>query len=247
MENKINIAELLKDCPKGMELDCTTWENVSFEKVINNEIYIRRNNKINSLHKIIILNQYGCVTYHEDEKCRIFPKGKTTWEGFHRPFVKGDIVSTEDGLYVGIAQSTTDNHWCSTFCSINSDGDIFINNSFLFRRFATEEEKQRLFNVIKANGYHWDNENKTLEKVVKQSINKFDVSTLKPFDKVLVRDHNDCPWRADFYSHFESNNQYWCVCIGDAYKQCIPYNEETAHLLGTDQECPSKYNFWKTE
>lgn len=33
MENRINIAELLKDCPKGMELDCTMLDNVVFEKI----------------------------------------------------------------------------------------------------------------------------------------------------------------------------------------------------------------------
>lgn len=243
MENRVNVAEILKGCPSGMPLDCTMYNNIAFCS-INEEsetpIKIKRKDGI-TYH----LTKYGQINHHDDAKCIIFPKDKTTWEGFHRPFVKGDIVSTEDGLYVGIVQSTTGTNWCSTFCSINSDNDIFINNSFLFSRFATEEEKQRLFNTLKANAYHWDDENKILEKVVKQNINRFDVTALKPFDKVLVRDHNDCPWRADFYSHFESNTQYWCVCIGDAYKQCIPYNEETAYLLGTDQECPSKYNFWK--
>lgn len=30
---KINIAELLKDCPSGMELDCTLFDNVRFSEV----------------------------------------------------------------------------------------------------------------------------------------------------------------------------------------------------------------------
>ena len=30
---KINIAELLKDCPKGMELDCTMLDDVTFEGI----------------------------------------------------------------------------------------------------------------------------------------------------------------------------------------------------------------------
>ena len=28
---KINVAELLKDCPRGMELDCTMYEDVCFD------------------------------------------------------------------------------------------------------------------------------------------------------------------------------------------------------------------------
>lgn len=34
-------------------------------------------------------------------------------------------------------------------------------------RFATEEEKQKLFDCIKANGFHWNDETKTLEILIK--------------------------------------------------------------------------------
>ena len=39
MEQKINIAELLKDCPKGMELNCLMYDNVVFEGVKQDECY----------------------------------------------------------------------------------------------------------------------------------------------------------------------------------------------------------------
>lgn len=55
----------------------------------------------------------------------------------------------------------------------------------------------------------------------------------KPFDKVLVRDYNNEPWRATHYSHLDNDLNHYC---GSSYwGQCIPYNEETAHLLGTTQ------------
>ena len=41
MENKINIAELLKDCPEGMELDCTMFNGVFFAGFIDNAILIK--------------------------------------------------------------------------------------------------------------------------------------------------------------------------------------------------------------
>ena len=56
----------------------------------------------------------------------------------------------------------------------------------------------------------------------------------KPFDQVLVRDYDDDPWRAMHYSHHDEMQKYYC---GSSYwNQCIPYNEETAHLIGTTNE-----------
>jgi len=62
---------------------------------------------------------------------------------------------------------------------------------------------------------------------------------LQPFDKVLVRDSCDEKWRADFFSHIYDNQYYQCV--GCQWQQCIPYNEETKHLVGTTQAPPEKY------
>ncbi len=173
MGNKINIAELLKDCPNGMELDCTTWENVTFEKVVNDRIYIKRNSKIPLLlNDLVILDKYGRVTEHSDEKCRIFPKGKTTWEGFQRPFKDGDIVTfdnpTENHLQIFIFKDKKENNTLSS-CYLMLDGDKLVLEEDLYyvTRLATEKEKQKLFDAIKENGYHWNTETKTLEKLPK--------------------------------------------------------------------------------
>ena len=58
----------------------------------------------------------------------------------------------------------------------------------------------------------------------------------KPFDQVLVRDNNTHPWKCDIFSHYIQNDKFQYRCIGNAYVYCIPYNEETAHLLGTNKE-----------
>ena len=55
----------------------------------------------------------------------------------------------------------------------------------------------------------------------------------KPFDKVLVRDCDKSTWKAGIYSHYEKTSAIPYICIGSYYSQCIPYNENTAHLLGT--------------
>lgn len=54
--------------------------------------------------------------------------------------------------------------------------------------------------------------------------------TFEPFQKVLVRDENEDEWHADFFSHIYDGIY---VCVGHPWKECIPYNDETAHLLGT--------------
>ena len=88
---KHNLVEFLKNCPKGMELDCTMFDNVSFLRIQNgtNQIIICTPDGLR------FLNAYGC--YHDDNsaKCVIFPKGKNTWEGFVPPcqFKDGDIIT----------------------------------------------------------------------------------------------------------------------------------------------------------
>ncbi len=73
---------------------------------------------------------------------------------------------------------------------------------------------------------------------------KFDPKTLKPFDRVIV--NHDEVWKVDFFSHicqYEPNG--WCQCIGDIYYNCIPYNDETKHLVGTKNEAPEFYRYWE--
>ena len=36
------------------------------------------------------------------------------------------------------------------------------------------------------------------------------------------------------------------VCCLDSYLQmCIPYNDETKHLIGTTNDCPDYYKWWE--
>lgn len=54
--------------------------------------------------------------------------------------------------------------------------------------------------------------------------------SFKPFDKVLVRDSDDEKWSCDFFSYMEDDE---AICTGTCWLQCLPYNEETAKLIGT--------------
>ena len=94
-------------------------------------------------------------------------------------------------------------------------------------RLATEEEKQQLFSALEKEGKAWDVEKKEIVDLKPKC--KF-----KPFDKVLVRCGKSDKWSIDFFSHKVSDGY---ICAGDTwFEYCIPYNEGTAHLLGTTDE-----------
>ena len=75
---------------------------------------------------------------------------------------------------------------------------------------------------------------------------KFNPNTLKPFDKVLVRDDSLECWEAQLFSHIiKDENHFPYVCTNDSNRYCIPYNEETKHLVGTSDEAPEFYSYWE--
>ena len=75
---------------------------------------------------------------------------------------------------------------------------------------------------------------------------KFDPKTLQTFDKVLVRDINSSKWKIQLFSHFiERDVDYSCVCITNPYRYCIPFNDDTKHLLDTNEEAPEFYRYWE--
>ncbi len=93
-------------------------------------------------------------------------------------------------------------------------------------RFATEEEKQQLFDALENEGKAWDAEKK-------QIVDLKPKVELKPFDKVLVRDFESQAWQVSLFSYKDSDS-YYC-CNGCAWDKCIPYigNES---LLGTTKD-----------
>lgn len=91
----------------------------------------------------------------------------------------------------------------------------------------TETQQIILFDVLEKEGKAWDAEKK-------QIVDLKPKVELKPFDKVLSRRCSEDYWVLNFYSH---KTDYYHICIdGSSNLYCIPYNEETAHLLGTTDE-----------
>ena len=166
MENKkINIAELLKDCAKGTKLYSPIFGEVYLDNIRPHLIIVTTDKY---KEEFLYDGRYGM-----NGECMLFPsKGKTTWEGFVPPrrFKDGDVVATTEGLWIGITTGGEIDKFIPTYCVIQYGGkfEAYLDRkeSWVFNRLATEEEKQKLFQAIKDNGYYWNAETKTLERVI---------------------------------------------------------------------------------
>lgn len=97
-------------------------------------------------------------------------------------------------------------------------------------RIATDSEKKQLFEALAKENKVWNAEKKQVVDL------KIKWMTLKPFDKVITRNAGDDIWTANIFSHMNSYGEYVAIgCVG-GYHYCLPYNDETAHLIGTTDE-----------
>ena len=79
----------------------------------------------------------------------------------------------------------------------------------------------------------------------KPKVKKFDPKTLQPFDKVLgFYEVEGGSWECNIFSHL-IGKECSAVCTGIIYNKYIPYNEDTKHLVGTNDDCPEYYKWWK--
>lgn len=102
------------------------------------------------------------------------------------------------------------------------DGDIEL-------RHATDSEKQQLFDALAKENKKWDAEKKAIVNLPKKS-------EFKIFQKVLVRNYNGEEWIPGFFFRIHNDGCRYILVCGEIYKQCIPYNDHTEHLLGTTDE-----------
>ena len=97
-------------------------------------------------------------------------------------------------------------------------------------RLATDSEKKQLFEALAKKGKVWDAERKAIVDFKPKWI------TPKPFDRVITRKAYDDIWTANIFSHMNSCGEYVAIGCAGCYHYCLPYNDETAHLLGTTDD-----------
>ena len=156
-------------------------------------------------------------------------------------FKDGDIVFADYGNRqdVFIVSDKTDlSEGYSSFISLDLNSltlsigcrTTFFKKDLCKLRLATEAEKQQLFSALAKKGKVWDSKNKQIVDLKPKWI------TPKPFDRVITRGDNNDIWTANIFSHMNSYGEYVAIgCVG-GYHYCLPYNNETKHLIGTTDE-----------
>jgi hypothetical protein len=147
-------------------------------------------------------------------------------------FKDGDIVMSDSGTIVlvrgiSLTRKIYYHAYMDDELYINQVEGEFFSRISRIKRFATDSEKQQLFDALAKEGKRWDSEKKQIVGLKP----KFD--ELKPFDRVLVRNCKSENWRANLFGYIDKDGFYCCVWANWAY--CIPYagNE---HLLGTTKD-----------
>lgn len=145
-------------------------------------------------------------------------------------FKVGDIVVY--GKSVAICRKIC-KHTLFNYVSIDETSRLLFNDNPNVSpddcRFATEEEKQQLFSALEKEGKRWNSDKKAIVYLKPKW-------TPKTFDNVITRVHNKSIWTANIFSHIDQHGKYVTIGCISGYTYCLPYNDETAHLIGTTDE-----------
>lgn len=152
--------------------------------------------------------------------------------GIDNPFIyNGNIEFSSAGAYIGISR----------------DGkirlDMFPSKSWTTikdAKPATKEQRNLLFDKMKKIGYEWDEKKKELKKFPKH----YDISNFHAGMPVLVRDDKTQKWDYNLFSRIDDDSEFKFVVCSDVNIQCIPFNDDTKHLLGTTGMPSEEYINW---
>lgn len=261
-KENINIADALRDAPQGTLLYSLVGGEMNFRKILKNNKISCDPSGVSNFAIPILFNADGSLAFSEESgingrgECMLFPSSICrTWQMLC--FEKGDIVvltyeskdgnkdeymiaynglyfGTEIGVKYAASIHINDKHRLDlngrySLCAIHPDE---ISVSF---REAKEDDKEDFIDALRIHGYMIDrNEDGLLKKIKKP---KFE-----PFQQVMVRDKEDDPWSPAFFSHESKNPNakypYGTISGSEPilfYRYCIPYNDKTKHLAGTNK------------
>ena len=225
MNKHIDLIKILKDCPKGFKLYSPISGYVTFVDISLN----------NFKHPIIVqdkkereftFSKNGKYFDDYDGECCLFPsKEQRDWSKFTAPwYKKEELVKPKFKVGDIIRHKETNKNDVYEISKVYDDSYAIVGfNWMIYMKYQDQYELVP---------------------------NKFDPKNLIPFDKVLVRDSrivSDSPsswWRCQIFSFIEEEDKdYPYVCIGESYSYCIPYNDDTKHLVGTNKEEPEYYRY----
>ena len=224
MNENIDLTKILKDCPKGWKFWSPIFGEIEFYSISENYNY-----------PIIISCKKGKIWFskeglfdieNEGAECLLFPsKDQRDWSKFSAPWYKklvepkfkaGDKIVNSLAEYMGAPGSK------GKISEITDDKYIFTDGSYIFI----------------SNQDSWE--------LVSNKKPKFNPKILNAFDRVIVRNEYD-EWTCTLFSHIRNtpDTRFICATCESLYIYCVPYNDETKHLVGTDEEAPEYYRYWE--
>lgn len=163
----MNIAEILKYCPKGTKLYSTIFGNVKLQKILD-EGLIEVTLSCGAIERF-----FKDGLYTDDGECVLFPsKDQRDWSKFRLPVKKGDIMMSSITKRAFIASGETISGYPVYICGINAFDNFQIvynqNDTIWTSDFyipASEEIKEELFDKMAEAGYKWNADTLELEKI----------------------------------------------------------------------------------
>ena len=161
----MNIANLLKYCPKGTKLYSTAFGEVELidTSSLANTILVQNNHDTP-------FTFYSDGSYILDGECILFPsKDQRDWSKFRLPLKRGDIMMKADGTIPFIASGEFYEDTSPKYiCGVSITGRFSIGIYGWTSEFyipASKEAKKELFSKIAEAGYKWNADTLELEKI----------------------------------------------------------------------------------
>lgn len=233
MEDKINIAEILRDMPKGTKLYSLIFGECNLDEVCTSDWKAYPIILLTSVDTLEGFTKNGhYIDGFEDAECLLFPSDRMrSWSKF---FKRGDVVYNPNSGMLAIFEGWVNNDYTEFNTTLNYYNDHTFGEEEVCATdcFVKATGKQRVEFIEAAEKHYGGKYNpETLQvepvKVVEPKC------SFKPFDKVLVRCGNGI-WGATFFSRCDNKSAWAYVGVDcNNWEQCILY-EGNEHLLGTN-------------
>lgn len=254
--DNINIAEILARQPRGTKLYSPICGDLFLDHIDDDEKLISCRPQHMPKIKSVWFSPDGRfmdanMVLPADGECLLFPsKALRQWDVTN--FENGDIIVVKeydiryeiprkyimifkkcdwsDGvIHFHVWMGAGSDDWCGQESSFS----VLINPyaSKVTCMAARDCEVFEMNKALREHHLQWNAEKKCVEPLPNEEEQTASRFKFEPFDKVLVRDGDDKMWTCDLFVCIEENATY--VCIRTYWNQCIPYNDDTKHLLGT--------------
>lgn len=237
----MTILEILKKLPIGIKLYSSCYGEVELIGFGKKVILCKDNQGIN---RTFMPN--GSVSV--DGECMLFPS-KTCRKWKDLPFNKGDIVTFYNEAYdywhIGMFDHYTDFKYCHLSALINAHNEFIIpdndndddwndgwNASDM--RIAIKRDQDKFYDYMKNAGYtRWQD----------GVVWTFKKTSLKPYDKVLVKESKGGAWYPTLVSYVNSSGEVFIIDETNAMDYVIPY-EGNEYLIGEYRDPKAEYITW---